>query len=42
MEIIIGRLQARELNIEERDVVILNMYGPNTDSVNHFKFWKII
>ena len=35
-EIIIGRLQALELNIEERDIVILNMYGPNTDFVNHF------
>ena len=36
-EIIIGRLQALELNIEECDVIILNMYGPNVDSVNHFK-----
>ena len=37
-EIITGRLQVMELNIEERDIIILNMYGPNnTDSLNHFK-----
>ena len=36
-EFIIGRLQTLELNIEERDVIILNMYDPNNDSVNHFK-----
>ena len=36
-EIITGRLQTLELNKEERDVIILNMYGLNTDSVNHFK-----
>ena len=36
-EIIIGRLHALELNIAERDIIILNMYGPYTDSVNHFE-----
>ena len=36
-EIIIGRLHALELNIEERDIIILNLYGPNTDSVNYFE-----
>ena len=36
-EIIIGRLHALELNIEERDTIILNLYGPNTDSVNYFE-----
>ena len=41
-EIIIGRLHALELNIEERDIIILNMYGPNTDSVNHFEIFKIL
>ena len=35
--IVTGRLQALELNIEERDLIILNMYRPSTDSVNHFK-----
>ena len=35
-EIIIGRLQAVELTINEKDFVILNIYGPNTDDLTHF------
>ena len=35
-EIIIGRLQAVELTINEKDFVILNIYGPNTEDLTHF------
>ena len=41
-EIIIGRLHALELNIEERDIIILNLYAPNTDSVNYFEILENI
>ena len=35
-EIIIGRLQAVEITINDKDLVILNIYGPNTDDLTHF------
>lgn len=35
-EIIIGRLQAVEITFNDKDLVILNIYGPNTDDVTHF------
>ena len=35
-EIITGRLQAVEVTINDKDLVILNIYGPNTDDVTHF------
>ena len=35
-EIIIGRLQGVEIAINDKDLVILNLYGPNTDDLTHF------
>ena len=35
-EIIIGRLQAAEITINDKKLVILNIYGPNTDDFTHF------
>ena len=35
-EIIVGRLQAVELTINDKELVILNVYGPNTDDLVYF------
>ena len=35
-DIIPGRAQALELVINDKDITILNVYGPNTDDINVF------
>ena len=35
-EIIIGKIQTLELKIENRNIMIVNIYGPNNDNVSFF------
>ena len=36
-EIIPGKIQALKLNIDDRDVILLNIYGPNNDDASFFE-----
>ena len=36
-EIIVGRMQSLELNINDKHIMILNVYGPNNDDVHFFE-----
>ena len=36
-EILVGRIQALELTVNDKELVILNIYGPNTDDIFCFE-----
>ena len=36
-EIIPGKIQALKLKIDDRDVILLNIYGPNNDDASFFE-----
>ena len=36
-EILVGRIQALELTVNDKELVVLNIYGPNTDDIFCFK-----
>ena len=36
-EIIVGRIQSIEIKIENKNVIIVNVYGPNTDDAHFFE-----
>ena len=35
-EIIPGKIQALKLNIDDHDIVLINVYGPNNDDASFF------
>ena len=36
-EIIVGRIQSIEMKIENKNITIVNVYGPNTDDAHFFE-----
>ena len=40
-EIIPGKIQALKLNIDDHDVVLINVYGPNNDDASFLKSFMI-
>ena len=37
-EIIPGKIQALKLNIDDHNVILINVYGPNNDDGSFFRF----